>query len=94
MEYDSDQQEPEQDSQEITDTPDPADAPAKPLEIPEDVVNLVPVLLEMGKTDKKVDDFIRKDLPNQIVDEFDEDWEARKTWFDNRAEEMLSLIHI
>lgn len=87
-----DEQAPEKPLAMAEDAPDPADAPPKPLELPEDVVNLVPALLEMGKTDQKIDDFIRKDLPKQIVDEFDEDWEARKKWFDKRAQEMKLFL--
>jgi hypothetical protein len=88
-----DEQEPEQYAQAMDEgMPDPADAPAKPIELPEDAVNLVPVLLEMGKTDKKIDEFVRKDLPKQIVDEFDEDWKSRESWFEKRAEEMKLFL--
>jgi len=70
----------------------PSQATSKELNLPDDVVNLVPTLLEIGKTDTDIDNFIRKDLPAQICEEFDEDWEARKGWFEKRAERMKLFL--
>lgn len=63
--------------------------PAQPgLKLPDDAVNLVPFLLEAAIDDKKVADFIHKDLPDQIVKHFNEDWESSSGWRAKRKERV------
>ena len=75
--------------------PDPAQTqnPVDPrLDLPDDAVNLVPYLLQKAKEDPKVEDYVKKVLPKQIVDHFNEDWEARKPWMDKRKERLALYL--
>ena len=43
------------------------------LQLPDNAVNLVPYLLQLGETDEKVKKFINDELPEQVIKHFDED---------------------
>lgn len=62
------------------------------LQLPDDVTNLVPYLLEKAATDEKVKKFIEKDLPEQVVKHFNEDWDASKGWREKRLERMKLFL--
>lgn len=60
--------------------------PTGPIEFPEDAVNLVPTLVELAKTDKRVDKFLNETLPGDVYDSFSEDVESRRGWMDKLKE--------
>ena len=62
------------------------------LQLPDDVTNLVPYLLEKADADPKVKKFIEKDLPEQVVEHFNEDWEASQGWREKRLERMKLFL--
>ena len=64
------------------------------VELPDNVVNLVPFLLEQAAQEggEEIKKFITKTLPRQVVDHYDEDCEARKGWMEKRAERMKLFL--
>jgi len=80
---------PDNEAVEPAQTQNPVD-PA--LDLPDDAVNLVPFLLEQAKADPKYKDYVEKTLPKQIVDHFNEDWEARKDWMGKRKERLALYL--
>jgi hypothetical protein len=67
--------------------------PVEPgLDLPDDAVNLVPYLLEQGAADPKVKDYLEKTLPKQIVDHFNEDWDARAPWMEKRKDRIALYL--
>jgi hypothetical protein len=73
--------------------PAATDNPLQPgLLLPDDVTNLVPYLLEKAQSDPKVKKFIDKDLPEQVVKHFNEDWDASKGWREKRLERMKLFL--
>ena len=60
----------------------------KGLQLPDDAINLVPVLLEAAKTNEQVKKYIEEELPEQVLKHFNEDWDARKDWIAKRQERL------
>ena len=69
--------------------------PSQPgMELPDNVVNLVPFLLEEAAKEggEEIKKFITSTLPRQVVDHYTEDCEARKGWMEKRAERMKLFL--
>lgn len=65
-----------------------APEPTGPVVLPQDVGNLVPLLLEQAEIDERVKKFIEIELPEQVCNDFSEDWEARDGWMKKRKERL------
>lgn len=66
--------------------------PAQPtLDLPDDAINLVPILLKAGEGDPDVKKFINHDVADQVVKHFNEDWESRRAWMD-KVKELWTLF--
>lgn len=58
------------------------------LDLPDTEVNLVPFLLEKGQTDPKIQAYVEKTMPEQVVKHFNEDWDGRSDWVKKREERL------
>lgn len=74
---------PQEEAQEQAQTENPAQPG---LALPDDAVNLVPILLEAAESDPAIEKFITTELPQQVIKAFNEDWESRSGWMSKRAE--------
>jgi len=62
--------------------------PAPPM--PDNEVNLVRWLRQLGEQDPKAKEFLEKTLPEKVIRDFNEDLEARREWL-NKIREMWKL---
>jgi hypothetical protein len=94
IEDDSEVETTEEEGQEIGEET-PQEAIAFQDGLPDDAVNLVPYFTEQGVIDPKVADWLTKELPNQICDDFKEDWDSCEEWRKRRADRRkLFLGHL
>jgi hypothetical protein len=59
-----------------------------PVVLPPEVGNLMPLLLDQSEIDDRVRKFISETLPDQVVNDFSEDWESRSGWMTKRKERL------
>ncbi len=60
--------------------------------LPDDVTNLVPFLLEKSDSDPKIKKFLERDIVEQVIKHFNEDWDASSGWREKRLARMKLFL--
>ena len=77
------------DEQNTTETPEKK---RNPIEIPPEAGNLVEYLRAEGEKDDEVLKFIVTELPDQIANEFSEDWDSRDSWMKKQKDRVKLYV--